>query len=414
LDIEATELKLKSMFGIDRTHKFFPIELKVAERLDQLAQQGLKINTLQLDQEISRLQRNLIALQREIHDITRYPLKIGSQKQLANYLFEERGFAPVMTTSTGKNSVAELTISKYENDPTVAKIKQWKNIRATLSYLIGAKDFIQDGRIRTNFVHWKAVTGRIYCENTNIQQLPPEGRQCIVPDEGKVFLNIDYKAIEMRILFSVAKQEDMFSPILDNLDIHSLTYSRMKHIPYEEVTDEERKVGKVLNFGVCYGTSPYSLASRLNISPLEAKELILGYFSTYSKVNAWIHNVRQFAKRNGYIENYFGYKRDLTADFERDYRSAYRMAVNGFVQSTAAGILKLALDKLIDLEQDNADISLTPAIVHDSVLLQVSEDADKNRIEEIIRENMEFKFPEWIPLEVEMQWSDKNWQEASR
>jgi len=415
MDIPEAKLKLKSLFNLDESNRFFNIELKLAEHLDRIAEQGLKVDVKKLDDTISRLQRKLIAQQLLISSKVKHPIQVGSQKQLSAYLFDERGFESVFSTPNGKRSCADAAIEKFSSDPVVAMIKDWKTKRATLGYLLGIKNFLKGDRVQTHFVHWKAITGRIYCQDYNIQQLPPEGRACIIPDEGKVFLNVDYSAIEMRLLFSIAQQTDMFDPILDKLDIHSLTYSRMKNKPYEEVTDEERRTGKILNFGICYGTSPYSLSNRLSITPLEAKELILDYFRTYDKVSAWMTTVRRFAKQHNYIENYFGYRRDLTKDFEQDYRTAYRMAVNGHIQSTAACILKLALEKLIDL--NCKDISLTPAILHDSVLLSVNKGMDsvfRSKIEEIVRDCMEFQFPDWIRLEVDMQWSDKNWEEAAK
>jgi DNA polymerase-1 len=272
------------------------------------------------------------------------------------------------------------------------------------------QSFLKGDRIKTSFVHWKAPTGRIYCADYNLQALPDAGRSCIIPEEGMVFANVDYKAIEMRILFSVAGQEDIFAPILDGLDIHSLTYSRMKGKALEDVTDEERSVGKILNFGICYGQSSFSLANRLNIRATEARGLIDDYFNAYPKLKSWMKETRRFAKANGYVENHFGYRRDLKEEFVKNFRSAYRMAINTQIQSASACVLKLALEKLIDFKDSR--IHLTPAVVHDSILLEIPKDTDRKEVEKLLKDNLEFTFKGWIPLELDLSWGT-NWKECS-
>jgi len=402
---------LYELFGLTPNHPYWEIESAVPNILEPLSQIGLRVDEGALANAIADAKQKLDAVKNQIQALSGPNIEFSSTEQLRQYLFEDQQLTPLLLTPTGQPSVSVHVLDKYADKPVVVAISQWRSLRATLSYLIAFWDSVLNHRVKTEFVHWKCPTGRIYTKNFNIQQIPVDGRDCIVPDDGKTFVYLDYKQQEMRILLSLAEETSAYPQIMDGVDIHSLVISRMLDIPIEAVTKDQREIGKMLSYAMCYGMSVHSLAFKLNISIEKASSLMRQYFETYPKVTEWLSRQRQYAKEHKCIVSYFGYKRDLAKEFVKDYRTAYRMSVNTPIQSASATILKKAIWNLSQLA--NKGIELTCAIVHDSILLQVDKDADREQVEKDIRNATEFQFPGWLPLQVEVGWG-QSWAEASK
>ena len=288
------------------------------------------------------------------------------------------------------------------------------------TYADGLAHYIgDDGRIHGKFNQTVTATGRISSTEPNLQNIPVRMelgrliRKVFVPEEGYVFLDADYSQIELRILAHCSGDESLIKVYKEARDIHRMTASQVFHIPFEEVTDLQRRNAKAVNFGIVYGISSFGLSQDLSISKKEAADYIENYFDTYPGVKKFLDDAVQTGKEKGYVTTLFGRRRpipELSSGNFMQRSFGERVAMNSPIQGTAADIMKIAMIGVHKrLKEENLK-SLLVLQVHDELLIEAHE-SEIERVKEILAYEMEHAAKLSVPLDVEMQ-TGKNWYEA--
>jgi DNA polymerase-1 len=304
----------------------------------------------------------------------------------------------------------------------VGKILDYRGLKKLLSTYIDALPQMvnpKTGKIHTSYNQAIAATGRLSSTNPNLQNIPVrdeqgrEIRKAFVPEEGEIFMSVDYSQIELRIMAHLSGDENMIDAFNNGYDVHAATASKIFKVPIEEVTSDMRRKAKTANFGIIYGISTFGLADRLNIPRAEAKELIDGYFATYPSVKKYMDETIQKAKEKGYVETIYGRKRflpDINSQNSVVRGYAERNAINAPIQGSAADIIKLAMihiQQRIDAEQLKTKMTMQ---VHDELNFSVPED-ELEKVKILVVNEMEQVIRLKVPLIADCG-TGKNWLEA--
>ncbi len=274
----------------------------------------------------------------------------------------------------------------------------------------------KDGRVHTSFNQAVAATGRLSSSDPNLQNIPirtelgREIRKAFIADEGNVLLATDYSQVELRILAHITQDESLIETFRRGADIHRATASKIFNVPESQVTVDQRRAMKTINFGVLYGMSAFRLSNELNISGSQAKDFIEAYFARYPKIQEYLDRTLEEARGTGKVTTLFGRVRYIPEIHNRSFTvrgNAERMATNAPIQGTAADILKLAMIALDANLGDHASMLLT---VHDEIVIEVPESKAK-KVAGIVKETMENIYPLAVPLAVDTHWG-KSWYEA--
>jgi DNA polymerase-1 len=277
----------------------------------------------------------------------------------------------------------------------------------------------RDGRVHTTFNQAVAATGRLSSSDPNLQNIPirtqtgREIRKAFVADEGSVLISADYSQVELRILAHISGDESLIETFRRGDDIHRATASKMFNIPPEELTAEQRRAAKVINFGVLYGMSSFRLSNELNISTGQAKDWIDAYFARYPKIQEYLDRTLDEARSTGKVTTLFGRVRYIPEIQNRSFTvrgNAERMATNAPIQGTAADILKMAmiaLERNLNRHGSGARMLLT---VHDEIVIEAPEPSAAE-VAGIVKETMENVFPLAVPLAVDAHYG-KRWFDA--
>jgi DNA polymerase-1 len=274
----------------------------------------------------------------------------------------------------------------------------------------------ENNRIHTTFNQDVASTGRLSSTNPNLQNIPVRSdlgrkiREAFVPEDGNVFVSADYSQFELRLAAVLANDEALIADFNDGADIHTKTASEAYGIPLEEVTKNQRRAAKVINFGVLYGMSPHGLSAATGMSFTEAKTFIDQYFALRAPIRKFIDDTLEKAKNEGYVETYFGRRRptpDVSSSNFMVRESAKRAAANMPIQGTEADLMKMAMLKV---DEKIGDLGFQVLQVHDSILVECPE-ANASQIEELLKTTMETIYPELkVKLKVDVS-TGKNWGE---
>jgi DNA polymerase-1 len=410
VNMDQFEPKVFGMYGLITTDEFLGTERSVGEILDSAGKTGMAVDMAVLQRALDASQEVININQAIVNEAAKREVKIGSSADLPKLLFEEMGFKPLRTTPSGKNACNDSVLARYAGNKVVDAIRVWKSARSTMSLLQSFKEAMDpDGRIRYEFLPWDCPTGRIYVRDFNIQQLPPTGRQAIIPDAGYKFLYADYKQMEYRILLSIAGEVEAFPYILNGGDVHVLTAAMIYDKAPESVNSDERDIGKMVNYAISYGASAFTLALQTGKPKEQCQEWIVKYFTKFPRIASWIKNQLTEAMSRGSVRTIFGHVRDLASIIKEDVPTAMRMAVNTQIQGANAGFLKKAISNLSDLSEKGFKLC---ACVHDSFLIQVPECYDQLTAERLVADRVQFFKSSWLPLEVDFSWG-KNWGEAA-
>lgn len=366
---EFDRKRLREMYQLPADHEFVAVELRAAEMLREAGARGLRVDEEVLAAEKSQIAERLGAIKKGIDQLAGRSVHPGSAADLAALFFTELGFPCARQTRKGKPSFDAETLKKYPH-PIAAKISEWKSARSTLSFLEAMRTFVLQGRVHAEFLPWSCPSGRIYCRDLNLQQVPVPGRRAIIPDPGMTFVYGDFDQAELRIMMALAG-ETRYYPALRSADIHVLTAAAVFGIPESSVTDAQRDVGKMVTYAVSYGVFPGSLAFRLGISRLRAESYIDRYFRAHPRLADWMEQRRAYARACGHTSTIFGHRRDLRSVQDEGTRD--RMAVNTAVQGAQAGYLKLAIKRVGEEFGKVIPPAQFMMTVHDSILLQVPE-----------------------------------------
>ena len=400
---------------------FRDIEMPLVFTLFDMEQNGIRVEADALKQYGDQLAGKMAELEKEIYEEAGETFNINSPKQLGVVLFENMKLPGGRKTKTGYSTAADVLEKLAPEHPVVAKIleyRQYTKLKST--YADGLANYIQDdGRIHGKFNQTITATGRISSTEPNLQNIPVRMelgrliRKVFIPEEGYRFVDADYSQIELRVLAHCSGDEHLIQAYKEQSDIHRITASQVFHIPFDEVTPQQRRNAKAVNFGIVYGISSFGLSQDLSITRKEAAKYIDDYFATYPGIKTFLDHAVTHAKEEGYVVTLFGRRRpvpELSSSNFMQRSFGERVAMNSPIQGAAADIIKIAMIRVNQRLKDQKMKSRLVLQVHDELLIEAYE-PELDEVQNILKEEMEHAAELKVPLEIDMHTGD-NWYEA--
>lgn len=400
---------------------FRDIEMPLVFTLFDMEQNGIRVEADALKQYGDQLAGKIAELEKEIYEEAGETFNINSPKQLGVVLFENMKLPGGRKTKTGYSTAADVLEKLAPEHPVVAKIleyRQYTKLKST--YADGLANYIQDdGRIHGKFNQTITATGRISSTEPNLQNIPVRMelgrliRKVFIPEEGYRFVDADYSQIELRVLAHCSGDEHLIQAYKEQSDIHRITASQVFHIPFDEVTPQQRRNAKAVNFGIVYGISSFGLSQDLSITRKEAAKYIDDYFATYPGIKTFLDHAVTHAKEEGYVVTLFGRRRpvpELSSSNFMQRSFGERVAMNSPIQGAAADIIKIAMIRVNQRLKDQKMKSRLVLQVHDELLIEAYE-PELDEVQNILKEEMEHAAELKVPLEIDMHTGD-NWYEA--
>jgi DNA polymerase-1 len=399
------------------------IEIPLLPVLNRVEHTGAKVDADLLHEQSTELGARLIELEREAHDLAGEVFNLGSPKQLATIFFEKLNLPVIKKTAKGQPSTAEPVLQELALDyPLPALILEHRSLsklKSTYTDKLPAQINPRTGRIHTSYHQAVTATGRLSSTDPNLQNIPirtAEGRrirQAFVPEEGNVIVAADYSQIELRIMAHLSQDEGLLNAFSQGLDVHRATASEVFATPLDDVTEEQRRSAKAINFGLIYGMSAFGLAKQLNVGRRDAQDYIDEYFHKYPGVARYMDDIRESAKSQGYVETCFGrrlYLPEINASNGMRRQAAERTAINAPMQGSAADIIKRAMIQVDQwLTNSNSDVRMIMQ-VHDELVFEVPE-AQADSFATEIATRMQDAADLSVPLLVEVG-IGQNWDQA--
>ncbi|MEL7536354.1 MAG: DNA polymerase I [Pseudomonadota bacterium] len=398
------------------------IEQPLVPVLIAMEQHGVALDGARLKRQSTKLAKSMDTLEQKAHELAGGPFNLGSPKQLQEILFGELGLPVLRKTPKGQPSTAEDVLAElavdYELPEVILEYRSVAKLKSTYTDKLPL-DVGPDGRIHTSYHQAVAATGRLSSSDPNLQNIPirtPEGRrirQAFVAAKGYTLLAADYSQIELRIMAHLSGDEGLTDAFANDMDVHRATAAEVFGLAPDEVSSDERRSAKAINFGLIYGMSAFGLAKQLGIARGEAQQYIDTYFERYPGVREYMDRIRHEAHELGYVSTVFGrrlYLPDINAKQSQRRQYAERTAINAPMQGTAADIIKRAMIRVHDwLERDAVDARLIMQ-VHDELVFEVRDD----QVDEVAAQAVEFMMGAAeldVPLKVDYGAGD-NWDEA--
>ena len=399
-------------------------EVPLSIVLAEMESVGVRINTYSLAETSQLFTARMNEYESLAHKLSGVKFNISSPKQVGEVLFEHLHLSDkAKKTKTGQYVTSEEVLESLRaNSSVVDNILKYRAMKKLLGTYVDALPKLinsQTGHIHSSFNQAITATGRLSSSDPNLQNIPVRGddgkeiRKAFIPEEGHYFFSADYSQIELRVMAHLSNDKHMIEAFLHSNDIHAATAARIFHKSLDEVTADERRKAKTANFGIMYGISPFGLAQRMGVSRTEAKELIEGYFNTYTGIRDFIEDTKQQAKNNGFIET-ISHRRRYTPDINshnatvRNY--AERNAVNAPIQGSASDIIKIAMVNIYKRFEFEGIKSKMILQVHDELNFSVLPE-ERDMVEQIVKQEMENAFALKVPLVADCGWGS-NWLEA--
>ncbi len=412
------EAKLKAA---DMWKLFDEIEMPLVFTLYDMEQNGVKVEGTALRQYGEQLGRRITELEQEIHSDAGEAFNINSPKQLGVILFEKMGLPGGRKTKTGYSTAADVLEKLAPDYGIVSKILEYRQLAKLKStYADGLAAFIgEDGRIHGKFNQTITATGRISSTEPNLQNIPVRMelgrliRKVFIPEDGYVFVDADYSQIELRVLAHCSGDGKLIEAYREEADIHRITASQVFHIPFDQVTELQRRNAKAVNFGIVYGISSFGLSQDLSITKKEAAEYIEQYFKTYPGIKVFLDKAVESAKEEGYARTIFGRRRpvpELKSSNFMQRSFGERVAMNAPIQGAAADIMKIAMIGVNRRLKEQKMKSRLVLQVHDELLIEAYQ-PEIEEVKKILADEMEQAASLKVPLEIDMH-TGKNWYEA--
>ena len=368
---------------------FTDIELPLIDILSNIERQGVLIDSMLLGQQSEELARKIDELQTKAHEIAGQPFNLASPKQLQELFFEKLGYPVIKKTPKGAPSTAEEVLIELALDYPLPKIilehRSLAKLKSTYTDKLPLMVNAQSGRVHTSYHQANAATGRLSSSEPNLQNIPirtEEGRRirhAFIAPEGRKILAADYSQIELRIMAHLSQDKGLLTAFAEGKDIHKATAAEVFDVDFSEVSSDQRRRAKAVNFGLIYGMSAFGLAKQLDIPRAEAQRYIDTYFKRYPGVLNYMEETRAIAADLGYVSTLFGRRLYLPAIKDRNAmrrQAAERAAINAPMQGTAADIIKKAMINVANwiATETNGEITMIMQ-VHDELVFEV--DADK-------------------------------------
>ncbi len=400
---------------------FETVEMPLIFCLYEMEKWGMLVKPGALKEYGERLSVQIDELEKSIHKEAGEDFNINSPKQLGDILFERMKIPGGKKNKTGYSTSAEVLEKLAPDYPFVADILKYRGLAKLKStYADGLYPYIgEDNRIHSTFHQTITATGRLSSSDPNLQNIPvrmEQGRlirKIFVPADGFTFVDADYSQIELRIMAHMSGDEKLIEAYNSEADIHRITASEVFHVPFDEVTPQQRRNAKAVNFGIIYGISSFGLSQDLSISVKEAKSYIAKYFETYPKVKEFVDSLVKGAKEKGYVTTMFGRRRpvpELTSGNFMQRSFGERVAMNAPIQGTAADIMKIAMIRVLRRLKAEGLKSRMILQVHDELLIETAID-EKDKVSALLVEEMEAAAQLSVRLEAQMSSGD-DWYEA--
>lgn len=402
---------------------FDEIELPLVSVLSRIERNGVLIDPAKLKQQSDEIERRLAELEQEVHSEAGSVFNLASTKQLQEILFEKLGLpilkkTPKGAASTNEEVLEELAMMGHRVPKLLIEHRGLSKLKSTytdkLPLMINAKT----GRVHTSYHQAVTATGRLSSSDPNLQNIPirnEEGRrirQAFVARKGYKIVAADYSQIELRIMAHLANDEGMLKAFAEGKDIHRSTASEIFGVPLDEVTGEQRRNAKAINFGLIYGMSEFGLSNQLGISRADAKQYMEAYFNRYPNVLQFMTDIKAKAAEKGYVETLLGrrlYLPEIKSSNAMRRKAAERVAINAPMQGTAADIIKIAMIGIDRVIQHSDEIKMIMQ-VHDELVFEVKEDKVEH-YSAVIKAEMEKAIQLNVPLIAKVGVGD-NWDEA--
>ncbi|WP_017734690.1 DNA polymerase I [Pseudomonas sp. CBZ-4] len=400
------------------------IEMPLVPVLARIERQGALVDAALLGVQSVELGDKMVELERQAYEIAGEEFNLGSPKQLGAILYEKLGLPVLKKTGKGQASTAEEVLAKLAEDdyPLPKVLMQYRSmskLKSTYTDRLPEQINPRTGRIHTSYHQAVAATGRLSSSDPNLQNIPvrtAEGRrirQAFVAPKGYKLLAADYSQIELRIMAHLSKDEGLMNAFRDNLDVHTATAAEVFKVELDEVTTDQRRSAKAINFGLIYGMGAQKLGKDIGVDTKTAKAYIDVYFARYPGVREYMERTRAQAADQGYVETFFGrrlYLPDINSNKPQERAAAERTAINAPMQGTAADIIKKAMVRVDNWLADSDLDAKVILQVHDELVLEVREDLVAE-VSEKIREHMSAAAQLDVPLLVEVGVGN-NWDEA--
>ena len=396
---------------------FASVEMPLIEVLAEMELAGIRILSPELAAYSREMERDLARIEEEIYLLCGRKFNIASTKQLQEILFTWRKLTPVKKTKTGFSTDMDVLEVLAAQDPVPEKILAHRKLSKLKSTYVDALPLLvneRTGRLHTHYVQTGTATGRLSSKDPNLQNIPvreEEGRRirsAFVPAAGMRFVSADYAQIELAVMAYLSKDPILVEAFREGRDIHRQTASLIFGVAEGEVTPEQRRVGKTINFGVIYGQTAYGLSQGLKIGKAEAERFIRTYFQRYEGVDRFLKETIRRAEETGYVQTLLGRRRKVNAirsQNRTEKTAAERVAVNSPIQGTAADLVKLAMIALFNRLKREGLSSRILLQVHDEIILE-SPHEEAEAVAGIVREVMEKVTEHAIPLKVQCEIGD--------
>ncbi|MEA2636056.1 MAG: polymerase [Chloroflexota bacterium] len=404
---------------------FRDLEMPLVPVLAEIEIAGVAIDLPYLQQVSRELYEQLHRLDQEIADVAHGPINVNSPQQLARFLFEDLNLPGGRKTKSGYSTDANVLEGLRDQHPVVAKILEFRQLSKLKGTYVDALPLLVDPRthrVHTSFNQTVAATGRLSSSDPNLQNIPirtevgQKVRRAFVPTRpGDVLLSADYSQIELRVLAHMTDDPVLLDAFARGEDIHARTAAEVFGIPQEQVTANQRRLAKVVNFGLFYGLSDFGLARDTGMSTEEARAFIDAYFRAYNRVREFLEGIKIQAREQGYVETVLHRRRyiqDIRSPNRMLRQGAERIAINMPVQGSAADIMKLAMIRLSGYMHEQRLASRMILTVHDELVFEVPPD-ERDRLIEVVPDLMATAYPLKVPLQVDLKLGP-NWQDMER
>jgi DNA polymerase-1 len=402
------------------------IEHPLIEVLYEMEKEGVNLDVDLLDALNQKVTADLIIIEAEIAVVIgKDTINLNSPRQVEHLLFDVLQLPPQKKSKTGKFSTdyeVLTTLARLHPIPAMI-IKHRELTKLKNTYIEALPTYVnkETNRVHTTFSQTTAATGRLASNNPNLQNIPADAsgygievRAAFKAGEGRVFISADYSQIELRVLAYLSQDKNLINAFLQGHDIHTETAARLFDTTI--VTNEQRQLGKRINFSILYGLTPYGLSKDLNISFKDAKKYIERYFEQYPQVAAWMQSIIASTEKHGYVETHWGRRRYIPTIYEKNrtlYEEACRIAVNTVAQGTAAEIMKLGMIAVHAALEEQFPTSCIVLQIHDELIISAPI-ADAIAVEQLVKKILEEVVKGWnVPLEV-MTCNGSDWKEITK
>ena len=400
------------------------IEIPSMQALIQIERNGVLIDSVILQKQSHEIGEKLIGLEKEAFILADQPFNLSSPKQLREILFEKLNIKPLKKTPTGTPSTSEEVLKILALDYPLPKLilehRSLSKLKTTYTDKLPRMINQATGRVHTSYNQAVAITGRLASSDPNLQNIPirtAEGRkvrEAFIAPQGSKILSADYSQIELRIMAHLSQDERLIEAFNNDEDIHKITAGEIFNTSIKNITNEQRRYAKVINFGLIYGMSPFGLAKNLNIERSAAQNYIDRYFTQYPSVRQYMDDAKQTAKEKGYVETFFGRRLwlpEINGSNGISRAAAERSAINGPMQGTAADLIKLAMVEVHNWIKNDPQIKGKMIMqVHDELVFEVP-DGEVELFKETVPKLMKNVASLSVPLIADIG-AGLNWEQA--